>query len=154
MSRATPIKLIAALSIFSFLTGCSSIVEYAAEARASYDAGIYKTISSAAMEDAKNYCFEKFLNKAGQVKENPEILKTCVEQDYQQRMEFYLSRSGNRNSNEVTTSRPGSTKVYNSDECIGSVINGQCHGSIIPKSGYHKTCYGEMINGQCTGPMF
>lgn len=44
-------------------------------------------------------------------------------------------------------------KVYRADECIGAVVNGRCHGSIIPK-GYAPTCYGTMLNGQCTGPMF
>lgn len=44
--------------------------------------------------------------------------------------------------------------VYSADECIGPVINGVCHGQILPKSAYHKTCYGQMLNGVCTGPMF
>lgn len=44
-------------------------------------------------------------------------------------------------------------KVYRADECIGPVINGRCHGSILQK-GYAPTCYGTMLNGQCTGPMF
>ena len=47
-----------------------------------------------------------------------------------------------------------SQKVYSTDECVGAVVNGVCHGTIIPKTGYHKTCYGEMISGICTGPMF
>ncbi len=48
----------------------------------------------------------------------------------------------------------GGTTVYSEDECIGPVIMGKCHGSIVPKSAYHKKCYGQMLNGQCTGPMF
>lgn len=47
-----------------------------------------------------------------------------------------------------------STSVYTSDECVGAIVNGVCHGSIIPKTGYHRTCHGQMLNGQCTGPMF
>ena len=45
-------------------------------------------------------------------------------------------------------------KVYSADECIGAVVNSVCHGTILPKGGYHKTCYGEMLFGRCTGPMF
>lgn len=45
-------------------------------------------------------------------------------------------------------------KVYSADECIGPVIMGRCHGSVIDKGGYHPTCHGEWLNGHCTGPMF
>ena len=62
-----------------------------------------------------------------------------------------LSHVGNRNSGGYTSD--GQT-VYSADECIGPVIMGECHGSILPKSAYHPTCYGTMLNGQCTGPMF
>jgi hypothetical protein len=44
--------------------------------------------------------------------------------------------------------------VYSADECIGPVIMGVCHGSILPKGGHHETCYGAMLNGKCTGPQF
>jgi hypothetical protein len=45
--------------------------------------------------------------------------------------------------------------VYSPNECIGAVVNGQCHGSILPDySRFHPTCYGQMLNGMCTGPMF
>ena len=46
------------------------------------------------------------------------------------------------------------TTVYSADECIGSIVNGKCHGTILPKQSVHKKCYGQMLNGQCTGPMF
>ena len=49
---------------------------------------------------------------------------------------------------------PIGQKVYSADECVGAVVNGVCHGTIIPKPGYQKTCYGEMLFGRCTGPMF
>jgi hypothetical protein len=52
------------------------------------------------------------------------------------------------------TRRTEYSTVYSPDECIGAIVNGVCHGSILPKSAYHRTCYGEMLNGQCTGPMF
>lgn len=45
--------------------------------------------------------------------------------------------------------------VYSQSECIGAVVMGQCHGSILPDySRPHPTCYGQMLNGMCTGPMF
>lgn len=45
-------------------------------------------------------------------------------------------------------------KVYDASECIGAVVMGRCHGTILPKSAYHPTCYGAWLNGRCTGPMF
>jgi len=44
--------------------------------------------------------------------------------------------------------------VYDSGACIGSVINGECNGTIQPKAGYQKRCHGQMLFGKCTGPMF
>jgi hypothetical protein len=45
--------------------------------------------------------------------------------------------------------------VYSPSECIGAVVMGVCHGSILPDySRPHPTCYGQMLNGVCTGPMF
>ena len=49
----------------------------------------------------------------------------------------------------------GGQTVYSPRECIGAVVMGQCHGSILPDySAPHPTCYGQMLNGICTGPMF
>jgi hypothetical protein len=49
----------------------------------------------------------------------------------------------------------GGQTVYGQGECIGAVVMGQCHGSILPDySRPHPTCYGQMLNGMCTGPMF
>jgi len=50
------------------------------------------------------------------------------------------------------TPTPG-TPVYPAADCIGAVVNGVCHGSVIPE-GVPKRCYGQMLNGQCTGPQF
>jgi hypothetical protein len=45
--------------------------------------------------------------------------------------------------------------VYSPHECIGAVVMGQCHGSILPDySRPHPTCYGQMLNGSCIGAMF
>jgi hypothetical protein len=55
------------------------------------------------------------------------------------------------------TSRPGAgagEKVYDASECIGPVIRGRCHGTILPNQAYHPTCHGAWLNGECTGPMF
>lgn len=46
------------------------------------------------------------------------------------------------------------SKVYSAEECIGPVIMGKCHGSILPNGGYHPTCHGTWLAGRCTGPMF
>ncbi len=46
------------------------------------------------------------------------------------------------------------SKVYDASECIGAVVMGRCHGTILPKSAYHPTCYGKWLNGRCIGPMF
>lgn len=58
----------------------------------------------------------------------------------------------------VVTSTPATNAqgqvVYSASQCIGSVVNGVCHGSIMPDAQYHPTCYGQMLNGQCIGPMF
>lgn len=59
------------------------------------------------------------------------------------------SYNGQNSGYAVTDNR-----VYREDECIGPVIMGRCHGSVIDKGGYHPTCHGEWLNGQCTGPLF
>ncbi|VVP08669.1 hypothetical protein [Pseudomonas fluorescens] len=43
--------------------------------------------------------------------------------------------------------------VYRSQDCIGAVVNGVCHGS-TGAAQPQATCYGQMLNGQCTGPQF
>lgn len=45
-------------------------------------------------------------------------------------------------------------RVYDADECIGPVVAGRCHGSVLPNKAYHPTCHGQWVNGQCTGPLF
>jgi hypothetical protein len=53
------------------------------------------------------------------------------------------------------TSMAAGQTVYSPHECIGAVVMGQCHGSILPDySRPHPTCYGQLLNGICTGPMF
>ncbi len=45
-------------------------------------------------------------------------------------------------------------RVYSPSQCIGAVVMGVCHGSIMPNGSQPMTCHGQMLNGQCTGPMF
>lgn len=150
------VKTILAVSGLALLAGCSTMAEYAAEARASYDKGYYEAFSKAAMEDTEKYCYEKFKDQADLVKENPDLVKDCINNDYEKRLNYYLTHSTSTRSNAPVTAGQSGTgqKVYSADECIGAIVNGVCHGSILPKSGYQKTCHGTMINGQCTGPMF
>lgn len=54
----------------------------------------------------------------------------------------------------ASTPNTGGIPVYRADECTGPVINGECHGAIIPKSAVPQRCYGTMLHGQCTGPQF
>lgn len=46
--------------------------------------------------------------------------------------------------------------VYRADQCIGAVVNGVCHGAVVPsaQSINPQRCYGQMLNGICTGPQF
>ncbi len=151
------VKTAFTVSVFALMTGCTSIAEYAADARASYDKGMYEALSKAAMEDAKNHCVSEFQDKTDQVKANPDLVKTCIDNDYQQRLDFYIANANSSSPSRRAASQPVTAhgqKVYRADECVGAVVNGQCHGSIIPKSTNRPTCYGDMINGQCTGPMF
>lgn len=153
------VKALLTVSVFALTTGCSSMAEFAAESKAAYNKGRYESFSKAAMEDTKNYCFEKFKDQTDQVKANPEIVRECIDNDYEKRLNYYLANSNNtRNSKPVTHAGSGQTgqgqKVYRADECIGAIVNGQCHGSIIPKTANQPVCYGTMINGRCTGPMF
>ena len=59
-----------------------------------------------------------------------------------------------KNNAIVTSPYNNEKQVYSPSECIGAIVNGECHGSILPNTAYHQTCHGEMLNGQCTGPLF
>jgi hypothetical protein len=42
--------------------------------------------------------------------------------------------------------------IYDESECRGRVINGECHGMIVPKPRPHKRCYGTVSpDGRCLG---
>ncbi|MFK0572225.1 hypothetical protein [Endozoicomonas sp.] len=150
-----PFKLITAIFITLSVTGCTSVVRQVGELRASVYQTYYDTFDEMAKEGALKTC-QKQQAKA------PEVMDTlafeqCLATQYQQRMAFYMStmNKGIQNSSARGATQPGyGSKVYRADECIGAIVNGVCHGSILPKSANHPTCHGQMINGQCTGPMF
>ncbi|MDO8177007.1 MAG: hypothetical protein Q7T62_02070 [Undibacterium sp.] len=45
------------------------------------------------------------------------------------------------------------TPVYNASQCVGTIVFGQCVGTITPSSGLQKKCYGMVINGECNGAL-
>ncbi len=58
-----------------------------------------------------------------------------------------------RLSAEVLPELPG-VPVYAPAECVGAVVNGVCHGAVLPESAAPVRCHGQMVAGQCTGPLF
>ncbi|WP_067522828.1 hypothetical protein [Endozoicomonas ascidiicola] len=141
------------------LGGCYSLGKKVGELRAAIYSPIYEAelsyFSDKAVDEAVQFCLNELEEK--QEAEPSEASKKCVAEQYEIRMNYYMSQSVVNRSRQQSniTSQPGSgQKIYGTDECIGAVVNGVCHGSIAPKAGYKKTCYGQMINGQCTGAMF
>ncbi|MDH3388734.1 MAG: hypothetical protein OEN02_12600 [Gammaproteobacteria bacterium] len=43
-------------------------------------------------------------------------------------------------------------EYYSPGQCIGSVINGKCHGTVMGQPA--GTCHGQMLHGQCIGADF
>lgn len=54
----------------------------------------------------------------------------------------------------VQRAEPAGEPVYHASECIGAVVNGRCHGTIMPEPRPHPRCYGQWVMGHCTGPQF
>lgn len=50
-----------------------------------------------------------------------------------------------------TQNQRSGTPIYDANRCIGSVVNGQCMGTIRPSGEVQKRCYGAVVNGRCTG---
>ena len=152
------VKTILAVSGLALLAGCTSTAQKLGELRADLYAPMYEAQLSSFSESAKNdaveYCVGKFKNSSLTDEEYKQQIKPCLETEYNKRMDFYISQSNNNQSSKQPVTGSSGNKVYSSDECIGAIVNGVCHGSILPRPGYHKTCHGTMINGQCTGPMF
>jgi hypothetical protein len=55
---------------------------------------------------------------------------------------------------EDSRNQSGDRKLYHASECIGAVVNGVCHGSVIDADPARPVCHGTWIGGQCTGPKF
>lgn len=49
--------------------------------------------------------------------------------------------------------KPGrnGTPMYPERSCIGAVINGKCHGSILHPGPVPKRCHGTVLQGKCIG---
>jgi hypothetical protein len=91
-----------------------------------------------------------FDRPAGPACQQPAFARGSAPQILEEEEESSWSRSG------VAAPNFGDGQtVYSQHECIGAVVMGVCHGSILPDySSPHPTCYGQMLNGTCTGPMF
>ncbi len=44
---------------------------------------------------------------------------------------------------------PNQSEMYAADQCIGAVVNGVCHGSVIGQP--VGICHGTVLNGECIG---
>ncbi|WP_257287948.1 hypothetical protein [Endozoicomonas sp. SESOKO2] len=156
-----PIVKITLLSLLSALVGCSSVGSSVSGVLSSIQAGYDETIRKAqerrfeersdeAMAFAKKLCEVKSADLTGDARKNH--MDWCLDYVYTNVM---LKKYGETSDAPAVKSNPvqSGQKVYRPDECTGPVINGECHGAVIPK-GYVPTCYGTMLNGQCTGPMF
>ena len=50
---------------------------------------------------------------------------------------------------------PGGIPIYDASECIGAVVAGVCHGSVIDTDPMRPRCHGVLMpDGTCTGPVF
>ena len=78
----------------------------------------------------------------------------CVKQLHSAALKGQAKRASRERTPRPSAFSDYGSKVYEAGECIGPVIMGKCHGSILPKKAYHPRCYGTWLNGQCTGPMF
>lgn len=138
------------------LAGCSTLQEYTRANRLAAE----KSMTEGRLEQAQKVMDKSLELCEQQHKDKPEsnrqeAVDICVQYVYTSVMQKVSSAEVVSNSNQkpVINSVSQGQKVYRADECIGAIVNGVCHGSVIPK-GYTPTCYGTMLNGQCTGPMF
>lgn len=155
MHFSRQLTFIVILGLTIATTGCTSVARKIGEFRAEVHQTYYNAFDQMARDGATESCQAQQAESAGQM--NALAYEQCLASEYQQQMNFYAStmNRGIQNSSARRAEQPSyGTKVYRADECIGAVVNGVCHGSILPKTANHPTCYGQMINGQCTGPMF
>ncbi len=151
----TPLKLIIAALVVMTTSGCTSVARKVGELQVAVYKTYYNAFDQMARDGAVESCQVQQEESSGQM--DSLAYEQCLASEYQQQMDFYVStmnRGIQSSSARRATESSYGTKVYREDECIGSIVNGVCHGSILPKTANHPTCYGQMINGQCTGPMF
>lgn len=163
MSKHMLFRVIVGFTVFLFV-GCSpqqrqstpydDLPLEAAQVQMRYDYGWKLRVDAACApertqqsQEAKEHCaqatkvvFDEYL------KQSREAWDRVAERQEWQRIQRQQQRALERSDHGQT--------VYSEDECIGPVIMGQCHGTILDKGGHHPKCYGTMLNGQCTGPMF
>jgi hypothetical protein len=53
---------------------------------------------------------------------------------------------------EWTPPDGGPIDIFPEEACVGTVVNGVCHGSLVPTRPPLK-CWGQVLNGKCTGPV-
>ena len=51
----------------------------------------------------------------------------------------------------ITPNSINTVPLYNADDCIGSMVNGMCYGSVISKAKPIGYCRGIVVSGQCSG---
>ena len=93
--------------------------------------------------------------------QNIEPKDVCIKREEAKVYDYYVhtpsfpQRYMNARSNRpISSDTSNGIIIYSVDECVGTIVNGECNGTIVPKQAVHKKCYGQMLNGQCTGPMF
>ncbi len=138
MSPARITDLLVVLAVAVVASGCTAMVEKAAELQVSQD-----------MAYAKAYC-----KASGYGPDNPDSPQ-CIAAVFDYRGQQRGIPSARQSGAQV----PGAdglagTPMYPASDCIGAVVNGVCHGSILHPGAAPKRCYGSVLNGQCIGPEF
>lgn len=156
MYKAILIKVVLLLSPI-LITGCTNIGEMAGSAQAAYDTKRMEARYEAQEKYSNDVMKTSFNRCSAFIEGNDDLIRKCTFDLYNKAMSNSIEATKNVTSNigyKGLTNQSSGQKVYRADECVGAVVNGVCHGSIIPKGGYRPTCHGQMLNGQCTGPMF
>ncbi len=101
-------------------------------------------------------CFNPNLSSEEQINCR-EYYRPILEALFEAAAKEQQAKAGNE-SGEAFINKGGSqqygTPVYREDQCIGAVVNGVCHGTILAPGYNAPRCYGQMLFGKCTGPMF
>jgi hypothetical protein len=132
-----------AVPVVAMLTGCA----VAAKVNARHDM------------EASKAAYKAFLDQHGR------DLAACegLRQTYEADLSAYRATSAATRPGPVFSQEPApgplpqapgfGQPVISSEDCIGAVVNGVCHGTPAPGAPT-ATCNGRMVRGVCTGPMF